>query len=421
MSGFLGLGVERALGLASSPYRAASFRGAGFFVVLESGEDGRSLGIHAMPLRETHEVEDLGRALNRVQVTGYCIGDGYLQAAEALRKACAASDEPGTLILPVFGERIVRCESIRYEHNMKEGGFVAFDLAFVDASPAIAATGKVSSLRAALRAAGQVLAAARFAYAVYRAANGNIGAFLARAASAFGQDLAADLANEWLGLPGLNVTGLAASLGTLGANDGEDAAATASATAGPFQSLAEAATTGADPAAATGSGAAEAAGRSRPEPDQPGLRATLLLGHAAAPAVPDAPDVQAIADLARDAAAASAAIAAVNASWQTAQQALAARDALLDALAAREVAAADREAVDLAADFRALQAEAQRYLTETAARLPNRAAYTVAAPLPALALAQRLHADAARAEELVALNAPRHPAFMPIAGDRLRP
>lgn len=420
MSGFLGLGVERALGLSSSPYRAASFRGAPFFVVEESGEDGRSLGIHVMPLRETHEVEDLGRALSRLQVNGYVIGEGYLAARDALIKACAASDEPGTLILPTIGERTVRCESVRYAHNMKEGGFVAFEFTFVEAAAAQPATGKVSSLREALRAAGQVLATARRTYALYRAANGNLGAFLSRAAGAFANDLAGDLANEWLGLPGLDLTRLRASLDTLGDSDGEDATATATATTAPFQALAEAATTTADTTIATGGGAAQAAGASRPEPQLPGLRATLLVARAAPPAVPEDADTQAIADLARDAAAAAAAIATINAPWSTAQQALAARDALITVLDGREVSAADREEADLAADFRALAAEAQRYLTETAAALPVRASYTTPAPAPALALAQLLHGDAGREGELVSLNAPRHPAFMPIAGDWLR-
>ncbi|MGX9966065.1 DNA circularization N-terminal domain-containing protein [Roseomonas sp. F4] len=421
MSGFLGLGIESALGLTTSRFRAASFRGVGFKVVEQAGDGGRSLGIHLLPLRDQHVVEDMGGQLPRFSVTGYVIGGDYVAERDAIIKACTEGDTPGTLVLPTLPSRRAWCEAIRYSENMKEGGFCTLQMTFVAEPPPKAKVAPLDGLRQTLRQVGAVLAVARRGYALYRAANGDLGSFLSAAAGSFASGLASSLAEEWLGLSGLNLAPLRTALADLSAADGEDADLTAAAVTAPFLALAEAPVTAVDPTIPEGQGVAQVVARSRPEAPDPGLLATLLLAQAATPARPDGADVQAIADLARDAAAVAAAQATAEANWASASQVLAARDALLLVLAARANAAADRGDDALAAGFRALAAGAQQDLVARAARLPQRAPYALPGSLPVLALAQRLHADGARADELLAQNVARHPAFMPREGWRLRP
>lgn len=420
MSGFLGLGIEAALGLPPSRFRPASFRGAGFKVVEVSGEDGRFLAEHIFPLRDDHHVEDMGRRPRRYSIVGYVIGpDSYDAARDALIKATAGSDEVGTLVLPRWGEKRVRCESVRYTESMKEGGFCAFDLTFIEAGSVAPLAAQTSALAAALRQVGVVLDLARRAYALYRATNGNLGELLARGARGFAVTLAEDLANDWLGLPGLDLVALRGHIAALSRQDGTNADATAAAITAPYAALAAAAPL--PRPGTTGDGATAAAVTSRPDRAAPAAVVTLLLARASEPATPDAPDVAAIVRLARDAAAAAAAEAALRANFDTADQALGARDALVATLAQRAEIAADQADDDLALAFRALAAEARRDLTARAAQLPARGPYAMAGTMPALALAQRLYGTAARADQLVQQNAPRHPAAMPRAGWMLYP
>ena len=74
--------------------------------------------------------------------------------------------------------------------------------------------------------------------------------------------------------------------------------------------------------------------------------------------------------------------------------------------------------VDDGAHWRALanlQAAVASYLSTATTALPRRRSVALAAPEPALTVAQRLYQDAARGDELATENAVIHPAFMPLA------
>ena len=66
-----------------------------------------------------------------------------------------------------------------------------------------------------------------------------------------------------------------------------------------------------------------------------------------------------------------------------------------------------------------LQAALTNFLSQTAMPLPWMANYQFAAVLPSLVIAQRLYADASRADQIVAENKIVHPAFCPPTGEAL--
>jgi hypothetical protein len=107
--------------------------------------------------------------------------------------------------------------------------------------------------------------------------------------------------------------------------------------------------------------------------------------------------------------------------WPSADAASAALGQVLALVDARAEAAADAGLDELYLGWQAIGAMAVQDVTQRAQQLPRLARYSLPGSLPSLALAQLLHHDAGRAEELEALNDAPHPAFMPRAGYKLVP
>ncbi|MFZ4807465.1 MAG: DNA circularization N-terminal domain-containing protein [Hyphomicrobiaceae bacterium] len=109
--------------------RPASFRGASFYVESDQIETGRRLVIHEFPHKDLPYVEDLGRKANKIQVTGYVLGDQADQAEKSLRGACERRGA-ATLSLPL--ERLkAHCEDCRRDFAKDKQGHVAFTMVFV--------------------------------------------------------------------------------------------------------------------------------------------------------------------------------------------------------------------------------------------------------------------------------------------------
>lgn len=415
ISGTAGFGWRSAL-------RPASFRGAPFFVTEAGGEDGRRIALHAFPLRDTPFTEDLGRMPRRWRITGLVIGDAYFADRDALIEACAGpgSEEPGTLVHPFLGELRVRCESVQYTESLKEGRFCAFDITFVEAGAEASPTERFDTLRRVVTTVRRVVRLAQTAYRIAALARGDLAGFAQGVAFGFVQSIAGRLGVGFLALPGVTLDNVRGAIAALSDDPVTDPASVAETLPAPFAALAVA------PAVAAPQAEPGQAFASRDDAAPQAEPFDLLLAEARMPA-PAATDpaeeaaLLALHGLALDAAAASAAEAASIADWPNADAAIAARDALVDVLIARQDAAADAGADDLFAAWRDLIAAARLDLTERAARLPRVARYALPGPLPALALAQRLYADAARADELVALARVPHPAVMPAEGPFLRP
>jgi prophage DNA circulation protein len=103
-------------------YSKASFRGKEFWVESSEAQVGRRTVVHLFPLRNTPQVEDLGRFPNRHRLDAFIIGPNY---AYELNQLILEFDKPGAgeLVHPFWGEMNVVVEgqpTIR--ESTKHGG-----------------------------------------------------------------------------------------------------------------------------------------------------------------------------------------------------------------------------------------------------------------------------------------------------------
>ncbi len=97
----------------SDHLHAASFRGVPFAVTTGDGEFGRRQAVHEYPFRDSVWVEDLGRSTRRLTLRGFIIQSSLIYTAgdvmtqrDSLVVACETAG-PGTLIHPTLGELTV--------------------------------------------------------------------------------------------------------------------------------------------------------------------------------------------------------------------------------------------------------------------------------------------------------------------------
>jgi len=129
----------------------ASFRGAIFHVEVSSRASGRRTVVHQYPKRNDPYSEDMGREAVRWQFTGYLIlrdkgiGGNLLTQIAALIGALEA-DDAGILVHPTLGTMLVMCERYSYGDKRQQGGYVEFDMQFVEAGrPAMTGFADASS------------------------------------------------------------------------------------------------------------------------------------------------------------------------------------------------------------------------------------------------------------------------------------
>jgi prophage DNA circulation protein len=148
----------------------ASFRGAVFHVETSGRSSGRRTVVHQYPKRNLPYTEDMGREVVRWTFTGYLIlrdkgiGGNLLSQIGRLIGALEA-DEGGLLIHPTLGTMMVLCERYSYSDKRTIGGYVEFDMQFVEAGvpafmPLVDAVGLL--LQAATNASATASAAITF-------------------------------------------------------------------------------------------------------------------------------------------------------------------------------------------------------------------------------------------------------------------
>lgn len=424
---FVGLGpqleaLRAALGLQG--LLPASFRGVPFHIEDQERLGGRRVAIHEFPLRDRLRTEDLGRARREFLVTAYVIGPDYRSARDALLSACEDLAAPGTLVLPTGYEMVVRCTTVRVVERVRNVAtlLIAFVEAGSEEGGLKSQTDMLSQIR---RLVGRVLRLARAGFALAYATR-NLGDFITRAATSGLLSLSRDLANAWLGLPGLDLAGTARTIGLLASANPENPAEAVTA---PAQALAAAAQ--AMPQVQTTPAEAEAeTSRAAPAPSRREVVVALLAVALAPPLVPGPTlgviaarveaNRQALDALSRDVAALMGAELLAGMVFASLEEARRLRDSILEALDAR---ADVRAAVGDDQGFRAwreLAAVTARDMTERARRAPVLADYALPDVMPSLTLSQRLYRSGTRADDLVALNDAPHPAFMPARGKALR-
>lgn len=140
--------------------RQASYRGARFHVETDDHTGGRRAVEHEHAQVDGVTTEDLGRQHRRISVTGFVLGPDYLAAEEALWTALHQPG-PGTLILPFGPERLVQVarDGVQVSHSSRDGGQAIFRLQFVEVDPRDArpasAPDTAAAVTAAADAAGQ--------------------------------------------------------------------------------------------------------------------------------------------------------------------------------------------------------------------------------------------------------------------------
>lgn len=376
--------------------REASFRGARFEVDDVEASGGRRVVLHEYPLRDTPYSEDLGRRAREFSVRGFLVqgrGYDYFQARADLLAALEAYG-PGELVHPWHGEIRVAAEEYRLRESMERGGLLELDIRFREA-------GQLVNPAAAADTAGGVATAA----ASVRQALKN--SFLSVFAPALDEldklatvlDEAVGLAMEYLGLPqSLMAEGLAHVQSLLATP-----AALFDALTGLLGSLLGNGNESADATAVSGA-ATQTPFRAAISADSEALE--RLLGGSAV-ITTDAGRV--IRDAVAQVAVVEAAASTAHTEYATADDALADRDAVVAGLDAIEPVAEDGVFQGLAELRRAVVTD----LTSRGAELPRVRSVILPGVMPALVAAYRIHADAARADEIVSRNRIRHPGRVP--------
>lgn len=112
--------------------RPASFRNVPFEVEGDGGTFGRRTVLHEYPQRDKPGTEDMGRASRTFEITGFLVGDDYMERRDALLEALE-TEGPGKLIHPWYGELTVNVkDSARISHSTRDGGMCQVTLSFVE-------------------------------------------------------------------------------------------------------------------------------------------------------------------------------------------------------------------------------------------------------------------------------------------------
>lgn len=406
--------------------RPASFRGVAFEVESHSESGGRRVELHEYPLRDTPYAEDLGKKAGKWQIEAFLVNgkSGYAERRDKLREALNASG-PGTLIHPYLGELSVSVDGYSLKETTREGGYCTFSISFVEAGQPVEPDVEKDTAANVLDKAEAAKEAATAGFldeymplledleglagkvpALLSEATAFLGtplSILSRAQSAASSVLALPdrLASRILGylgtirqLGGIATSGL--KMNALTALLGKKSAGTASSWLVTSNGVI-AGIVGETSWPQAGGGSI---GGGTPSPETPGVVASTVANRAETPLI----------DLIAAGSVIEAAIESADADYGTADDALASRDAVLEAI--DEVQRANcSDAVFTA--LSELAAAVNEDLTTRGAELPKLGSATLFMSMPALAASYRLYGDVGQADAIVARNRIRHPGRVP--------
>lgn len=408
----------------------ATWRGIPFYVSSLSTRVGRRQAVHEFPGRDVVWVEDLGRAGRMFGFTGYLAGP----LADALHASFVAAVEQagtGTLSHPALG--VFTCSLLSCVSTVSDDGIGLYrlQLEFLESAAAGLPTATADTGSAVELGALNLLAGSAAAFVATVATPLAIGAAVAgrmgRVLQAWA-DLPAAVASD-AGAIFSSVQGLAPDLGRYSSGNGAAPPPAGSTAASLLASTLDAG----DAVASAAAGIAAPASAAATAAD-----VQALAGLARAGARDPAAQIRLLAPMASFTYASTASAAPIGAAIVAAEQAAAAlaRQSALaeiaraaaaytpdshdaaDALRGQLAALFDAE-IDAATDVAtvaALREVRTAVLLDIQARggsLAPLRSFSFNAALPALALAQLLYQDGARADDLIRRAEPVHPAFMP--------
>lgn len=415
----------------------ASYRGVKFAVLTSKGAFGRRNVVHEYPFRDTPWIEDLGRGTRRITVQGFLLegdaklGGGTLQSQiNRLITACETYGE-GKLIHPQLGELAVGLLSpVEIETRWDKGRAAFVTFVFIENGlrlfPAI-----VSSPEKTTAAAASATGAATKTFGEKALAALEKGAMAASAAineALYWTNKADKLVNN-----ATNIFNLAKTL-TNQVITAVDALTPKSRPVVMRSTVAAASTQLNTAATAMSANTVDAfsaaavtvvdaiADSAVSQDDASRILAGLADLPSPAAALSDAPGSQAVADMAAVSnrmfrRLAVIALARSTASYQPVSHddAFALRDRVTALLDIEIAAAGDLHEDDVFLSLRNLRSAVYQDLTERGASLAPLREVKTGRPMPAPVLALRLYRDTGRADELIAMAAPIHPAFMPVS------
>lgn len=370
--------------------RPGSFRGVPFVTESHDHAMGHRLATHEYPLRDTPFTEALGRKAREFTLELYVIGRDYMAARDRLREALEKGG-PGPLVHPYLGTQTVHVREAHLRETTREGGMARFSATFVEAGLEIAPDTKKDTVWGVGKASDVLTDAAKedfiekFRIAgparLLSGAKAGIDKVLGGIKDAVGAPLgelksSKDILASMFGMPSSLAGWLTDELSILGSLAPAKSASVASGLA--TQTL---------PAASSGS----------------------------VPAVSTAVQAQnqvnltAVDSLAQQVAIAEAARSSSQATYTSADEALAVRETLCEAMDTVAARSSDRVYVCIAD----LRAAVVLDLGTRAAQLPRLSNYHLPATMPALVVAHRVHGDATREADIVARNHVRHPGAVP--------
>lgn len=382
-----------------------SFKGVPFYVESDTLSDGRRLVVHEFPRRDDPFVEDLGRKANAFEVKAYVASDGADVQAAALR-ALAAQDSPGPLVLPLHGLLDAWLHEVKLDHQRDKLGYVALSLSF-QREGAKAALISADSAAQLVFDAVQGLSAALPSFSAHIVTAG-LAAPIAEAAGFALQAIPAALEDIRASWPvSIDVSrALGQTLGALYNDLPGFVSAALGVEGAALPPLLDVALDLGD--ALTGLQAESAFAAAAGLFPSPEVDAAPFL---ASPSLDMRANLAETHRLARGILLAARAEALMRRAFTDRPAGLAARRVMLEALTL-EMEEASRQAhsewVEALAELRARIAG---WFTLTIADLKPVVIVTAPRESPALAFAWRLYADPARAQEIIARNRIKHPAF----------
>lgn len=134
--------------------RPASFRGIAFSLEEHEASGGRKTVPHEYPLRDDAYVEDLGRRARSYTLQAFVLDDDYFAARDALIKALEDAG-PGKLVHPYLGEKNVQLVNYNFGESVRRGRYVGFTLQFMETSQKPVQPRAVQDLAGRVRSAAE--------------------------------------------------------------------------------------------------------------------------------------------------------------------------------------------------------------------------------------------------------------------------
>lgn len=166
--------------------KPASFRGVPFGVFATSVSGGRRIANHEYPGRDVPFVEDLGRLGRAYNIEAFVVGSDYMQRRDALIEALEAKG-PGKLVHPYAGELTLQVEGYAFDETRDDGGMAAFHITLRQSEKITYPSTAVNQSAAVVSDAGAlqdaIAQATAYAYSVRNSENQGLNYDVANAAT----------------------------------------------------------------------------------------------------------------------------------------------------------------------------------------------------------------------------------------------